>query len=101
MPLGASFFEDVPFGGVHIPCIYLHARLSYCRRFRPLLLCPLSVYYFPLFGELKLLRSHSLSLSLSLSRSLSLSLSTFFNIPPTPTNFHCILLFRLFLVSTV
>ena len=37
-------------GWVYIPCIYLHARWSYRRRFRALLLCPLSVerYYFPL-----------------------------------------------------
>ena len=36
-----------------IPCIYSHARWSYRRRFRSLLLCPLSVecYYFPLFGD--------------------------------------------------
>ena len=39
------------FGGVYVPCIYSHARWSYRRRFRSLLLCPLSVErcYFPLF----------------------------------------------------
>ena len=38
------------FGGVYMPCIYSHARWTYRRRFRSLLLCPLSVqrYYFPL-----------------------------------------------------
>ena len=38
-------------GGVYIPCIYSHARWSYRKRLRSLLLCPLSVelYYFPLF----------------------------------------------------
>ena len=40
MPLKASFFETVPFGGVYIPCIYCHARWSYHRPFRSLLLCP-------------------------------------------------------------
>ena len=49
MLLGAScFFEDVPL----VVFIYLvFTRTSYCRRFRSLLLCPLSVerYNFPLF----------------------------------------------------
>ena len=42
-------------GGVYIPRIYLHARWSYRRQFRPLLLRPLSVkhYYFPLFADLR------------------------------------------------
>ena len=35
---------------IYLPCIYSHARWRYRRRFRSLLLCPLSVerYYFPL-----------------------------------------------------
>ena len=39
--------------GVYVPCIYSHVRWSYCRRFRSLLLCPLSVerYYFPLIVD--------------------------------------------------
>ena len=43
-------FVGCIFGGVYTPCIYWHARWSYRRRFRSLLLCPLSVerYYFPL-----------------------------------------------------
>ena len=42
--------DDCNFGGVYIPWIYSHARWSYRRRFRSLLLCPLSVghYHFPL-----------------------------------------------------
>ena len=53
MPLGASFFEDVPLVEFIIPGIYLHVRWSYHRRFRSLLLCPLSVkrYYFPWFVD--------------------------------------------------
>ena len=52
MPLGASFFEDVPL----VELIYLvFTRFPGCdsRRFRSLLLCPLSVerYYFPLFVD--------------------------------------------------
>ena len=41
------------FGGVYIPCIYSHARWSHRRRFRSLLLCPLSVelYHFPVFVD--------------------------------------------------
>ena len=41
------------FDGVDVPYIYSHARCSYRRRFRFLLLCPLSVerYYFPLFVD--------------------------------------------------
>ena len=48
---GGILFWDCTFGGVYVPCIYSHARWSYRRRFRSLLLCPLSVerYYFPLF----------------------------------------------------
>ena len=36
-----------------MPCVYLHARLIYCRRLRSLLLCPLSGerYSFRLFGD--------------------------------------------------
>ena len=51
MPLGGILFWGWTFGGVYIPCIYSHARWSYLRRFRSLLLCPLSFarYYFPLF----------------------------------------------------
>ena len=43
------FFGGCTFGVVYIPCIYSHARWSYRRRFKSLLLCPLSVerYYFP------------------------------------------------------
>ena len=39
------------FGEVYTPCTYSHARWSYRRQFRSLLLCPLSVkrYYFSLF----------------------------------------------------
>ena len=40
-------------GRVYVPCVYLHARWSYRWRFRPLLLCPLSVerYYLPLLVD--------------------------------------------------
>ena len=53
MPLGASFFEDVPL----VELIYLvFTSFPGCdsRRFRSLLLCPLSVerYYFPLYVDL-------------------------------------------------
>ena len=53
MPLGASFFEDVPSCGVYVFCIYSRARWSYRGRLRSLLLCPLSVerYYFPSFVD--------------------------------------------------
>ena len=39
--------------GCYIPCVYLHARWSYCRWFRFLLLCPSSVKccYFPLLVD--------------------------------------------------
>ena len=42
---------EYTFGRVYVPCSYSHARWSYLRRFRSLLLCPLSVesYYFPSF----------------------------------------------------
>ena len=41
-------FWGCTFGGVYTPYIYSHASWSYCRRFRSLLLCPLSVecHYF-------------------------------------------------------
>ena len=47
---GILFGGGCAFRGVNIPCIYSHARWSYRRRFRSLLLCPLSAerYYFPL-----------------------------------------------------
>ena len=50
---GGILFWGCTFGGVYIPCIYLHARWSYHRQFRYLLLCPLSVkrYYFHLFVD--------------------------------------------------
>ena len=50
---GGILFLRMYFDGVYIPCIYSHARWSYRRRFRSLLLCPLSVerYYFPLFVD--------------------------------------------------
>ena len=50
---GGILFWGCTFGGVCVPCIYSHAGWSYCRRFRSLLLCPLSVecYYFPLFVD--------------------------------------------------
>ena len=35
-------------GAICVPCIYPHARWSYRRRFRSLLLCPLSVEYYQL-----------------------------------------------------
>ena len=40
-------------GGDYVPGIYSHARWSYRRRFRSLMLCPLSVerYYIPLFVD--------------------------------------------------
>ena len=50
---GGILFWGCAFGGVYIPCIYSHAWCTYCRRFRSLSLCPLSVerYYFPLFVD--------------------------------------------------
>ena len=50
---GGIPFRGYTFGGVYIPCIYSHAWCTYCRRFRSLSLCPLSVerYYFPLFVD--------------------------------------------------
>ena len=50
---GGIPFRGCTFGGVYIPCIYPHARWSYRRRFRSLLLCPLSVerYCFLLFVD--------------------------------------------------
>ena len=50
---GSILFWGCTFGGVFISCINSHARWSYRRRFRSLLLCPLSVefYYFSLLGE--------------------------------------------------
>ena len=44
---------------LYIPCIYSHTRRSYRRRFRSLLLCPLSVerYYFPLFVDFTLVHT--------------------------------------------
>ena len=50
MPLGISFFEDVPWWSL---CTYSHGGWGCRRRFRSLLLCPLSEerYYFPLFGD--------------------------------------------------
>ena len=57
MPLGASFFEDVPlveYIYIYVLCIYSHARWSDRRRSRSLLLCALSVerHYLPLFVHL-------------------------------------------------
>ena len=51
---GTDLHRGCTFGGVYIPCSYSHAEWSYRRRFRSLLLCPLSVerYYFPLFVDL-------------------------------------------------
>ena len=52
-------FWGCTFGGVYIPCIYSHARWSYRRRFRWLLLCPLSVdrcYFFFFFFACLLIR---------------------------------------------
>ena len=51
-----NFIPQCTLGGVYVSCIYSHARWSYHRRFRSLLLCPLSVElsYFPSF-----LDSHS------------------------------------------
>ena len=47
------FFEDVPLVEFIHLVFYSHARWSYRRRFRSLLLCPLSVerYYFPMFVD--------------------------------------------------
>ena len=64
MPLGAFFFLGWTFGGVYVPCIYSHARWSYYRRFRSVVVCPLSVkcYYFPLSGDHALLHTWILCL---------------------------------------
>ena len=50
---GGILFWGCTFCGVYIPCISSHARGSYRRRFRSLLLCPLSVerYYFLLLVD--------------------------------------------------
>ena len=51
------------FGGVYVPCIYSHAKWSYGRQFRSLLLCPLSVerYQFPLFVALSLCHTRNVN----------------------------------------
>ena len=53
LPPQSQQVSDCTFGGVYIPCIYSHARWSYRRRFRSLLLCPLSVerYCIPLLVD--------------------------------------------------
>ena len=50
---GGILYPGDTLGGVHVPYIYSHARRSYRRRFRSLLLSPLSVepHYFPLFAD--------------------------------------------------